>query len=791
MDRAAPEHAPLDDAAEDPQALALRELTHAPDHAGTLLRAVSEALPDPVFVKDRAGRWVFANDATLRVVRRTAAQVMGKVETEIYDDAASAMTIMANDARIMASGVSESVEERIETGGRVRWFLSTKSPFRDARGEVVGLVGVSRDISARKRSEEARLAAERRLRTVLESLSEGVLVADATGRILSWNRAALDILGFEEERQWLVGLKELARTFELVSASGEVRAVEEWPLARVLRGEAVRNEVCEIRRRDLDWRRTLRFSGALTRGAGQQDLAVLSITDITERERAVEALRLSEARFRALIEKSSDLIVLYDADLRITYWGPAVEAAVGWTAGERLGRRGLSTVHPDDAEEAARVLEAIVAPGATVQTSLRIPTKAGGHRTLEIIFRNLLHDPDVRAIVSNGRDVTAQRSLEQQMRQAQKLESIGRLAGGVAHDFNNVLTVILSSASVMREDLAERGTVSSDDVKEIEDAGNRARELTRHLLAFARKSVLTPVVLDLGKLVLSGEKMLRRLIGEDVKLVVEVEPGLWNVHADPGAIDQALMNLVVNARDAMPDGGRLVVSLRNTRSPEGPPAAHAGDWVGLSVRDSGVGMPPDVVAHLFEPLFTTKEAGKGTGLGLATVHGIATQAGGHVHVESTPGQGSTFSICLPRCREDVAAAAPAAPRPSGQGTETVLVVEDDELVRTVAVRTLARAGYRVLEAAGGADAMAVAGRHPGPIDLVVTDVVLQGASGPEVAAALAALRPGLRVVYVSGHELELLSRRGVLATDVPFLAKPFSAEALAARVRAALDAPRG
>ncbi|MFO0582515.1 MAG: PAS domain S-box protein [Anaeromyxobacter sp.] len=775
----------------DPQARALRELTHAPDQAGTLLRAVSEALPDPVFVKDRAGRWVFANDATLRVVRRTAEQVFGRTEAEIYDDAATATTIMANDARIMASGLPETVEERVETGGRVRWFLSTKSPFRDDRGEVVGLVGVARDISARKRSEEARLAAERRLRTVLESLSEGVLVADSTGRILSWNRAALDILGFEEERQWLVGLKELARTFELVSASGAVLTVEEWPLARVLRGEVVRDEAWEVRRRDTAWRRTLRFSGALTRGAGQQDLAVLSITDITERERALEALRRSEARFRALVEKSSDLIVLYDADLRITYWGPAVESAVGWTADERLGRGGLSIVHPDDAEEAARVLEAIAVPGATVQTTLRVPTKAGGHRTLEVIFRNLLHDPDVRAIVSNGRDVTEQRSLEQQVRQAQKLESIGRLAGGVAHDFNNVLTVILSSANVMREDLAERGTVSSDDVKEIEDAGNRARELTRHLLAFARKSVLTPVVLDLGKLVLSGEKMLRRLIGEDVKLVVEVEPGLWNVHADPGVIDQALMNLVVNARDAMPDGGRLVISIRNLSVPEGQPAARPGDWVRLSVRDTGVGMPPEVVAHLFEPFFTTKEAGKGTGLGLATVHGIATQAGGHVHVESAPGQGSTFSVCLPRCRDDVAVTAPAAARPSGHGSETVLLVEDDELVRTVAVRTLARAGYRVLVAAGGAEAMAVAQRHAGPIDLVVADVVLQGAAGPKVAAALSALRPELRVMYVSGHEHEQLARRGVLAPDVPFLAKPFSAEALVARVRASLDAPRG
>jgi CheY-like chemotaxis protein len=299
-------------------------------------------------------------------------------------------------------------------------------------------------------------------------------------------------------------------------------------------------------------------------------------------------------------------------------------------------------------------------------------------------------------------------------------------------------------------------------------------------------------VLDLGELLRSSEKMLRRLIGEDVRLVVEVAPGLWPVHADPGAIDQALMNLVVNARDAMPGGGRLVLEVRNASVPEGGdgvlPGARAGDWVRLAVRDQGCGMPPEVLAHLFEPFFTTKEAGKGTGLGLATVHGIATQAGGHVHVESAPGQGSTFTICLPRCHGAVAAAAAPAASRDPRGTETVLVVEDDTLVRTVATRALARAGYRVLEAPGGPEALAVAVGHDGPIHLLVTDVVLPGASGPEVAQALTALRPDLRTMYFSGHAHEALSRRGVLSPDAAFLAKPFSSDGLVATVRAVLDA---
>jgi len=763
----------------------------SPGDASVLLRAVAAAIPDPFFMKDRTGRWVYANRATLEVVERTEAQVLGRLDSEIYEDAATALALMATDQRIMDSGVPESVEERLQVRGRVRWFQSSKSPYRDARGEVVGLVCVARDITDRRRAEEARLAAEGRLRAVLESLSEGVLVADTSGRVLSWNPAAMEILGFQNERDWLIGLPEFGRFFEVCVPGGPAIALEDWPLARLVRGEAVPESIHEVRRLDTDWVRTLRFAGARTRGAGGQDLIVLSVTDLTAWERAATALRRSEARFRAIAERSTDVVVLYDEDMRVSFWSAGAEAVLGWTFEEMLGQPGLSLSHPDDRALMREALRAIRAPGAVHRLTLRGRRRDGTYRALDVVLRNQLHDPDVGAVVANGRDVTEQRSLEQQMRQAQKLESVGRLAGGVAHDFNNVLTVILSSVGVLREDLTAGDPVNPDDLREIHDAAMRARELTRHLLAFARKSVLTPVVLDLGELLRSSERMLRRLIGEDVKLVVDVAPGLWPVHADPGAIDQALMNLVVNARDAMPGGGRLVLEARNASVPEGGDAvlsgARAGDWVRLAVRDQGCGMPAEVLAHLFEPFFTTKEAGKGTGLGLATVHGIATQAGGHVHVESTPGQGSTFTICLPRCHGAVAAVAAPAQRPDPRGTETVLVVEDDGLVRTVATRALTRAGYRVLEAPGGPEALAVAVGHDGPIHLLVTDVVLPGASGPEVAQALVALRPDLRTMYFSGHAHEALSRRGVLPSDVAFLAKPFSSDGLVATVRAVLD----
>jgi signal transduction histidine kinase len=422
--------------------------------------------------------------------------------------------------------------------------------------------------------------------------------------------------------------------------------------------------------------------------------------------------------------------------------------------------------------------------------------KDGSWRILEGKGRNLLDDPAVRGVVVNARDVTEERRLEEQYRQAQKLESIGRLAGGVAHDFNNMLTVILSCVAGIRE-AQERGTpVDPEDVQQIQEAGERAREFTAQLLAFARRQVIAPVPLDLNGVVRSSERLLRRVIGEDVELVVRTQPGLWPILCDPAQMEQLLLNLAVNARDAMPRGGRLDVETSNAHVDAG--ADGASEWVHLVFRDSGTGMSKEVRERLFEPFFTTKELGKGTGLGLATVHGIVTQNGGRVLVESEPGVGTTFEIRFPRTagtslpgereRAEDPTPTPVSVTAARAGRETILVVEDDPRVRTVTVRALRAAGHRVLVAGNGSEALGIAAGEPGAVHLVVTDVVMPGMSGRAVVDALRARRPGLRALFVSGYPQEVIARRGVLEGGVEFLAKPFTPAVLVARVRALLDA---
>jgi PAS domain S-box-containing protein len=523
---------------------------------------------------------------------------------------------------------------------------------------------------------------------------------------------------------------------------------------------------------------------------GGETCAISAWHDVTALHRADAALRANEARFRTLIERSSDLIVLLDASGQVTFWSPSAAESLGWAQEDALGQRFVDQVRPDDqpafTEALARLLER---PSTTERVAVRVQREGAGWRSLEGLCRNLLDDPAVEALVLNLRDVTEHQELEEQYRQAQRLESIGRLAGGVAHDFNNLLTVILSCSESMKEDRAAGKEVDEEDIAEVHAAGERARDLTRQLLAFARKQVIAPVPLDLNGVVRGSEKLLLRVLGEDVRLVVRLSPDLWPALCDPSQVEQVLLNLAVNARDAMPGGGALEIETRNVTVGEEDvardPDRRAGEWVRIQVRDTGSGMSPEVMAHLFEPFFTTKERGRGTGLGLATVHGIVAQSGGHIHVESEEGRGTTFGICFPRSRKGEETRPASRPPSTVRGDETVLVVEDDPRVRAVTVRALEEKGYRVLPAASGQEALSLArGRS---VDLVVTDVVMPGMSGREVVDELRRATPGLRALFVSGYTQDAIARRGVLDSGVDFLPKPFTPAMLVARVRATLD----
>jgi signal transduction histidine kinase/ActR/RegA family two-component response regulator len=411
-------------------------------------------------------------------------------------------------------------------------------------------------------------------------------------------------------------------------------------------------------------------------------------------------------------------------------------------------------------------------------------------RTRELAAAN---DALRREMAERERTEGALRASEAQLRQAQKMEAIGRLAGGIAHDFNNVLTAIASYSDFIRDASAPDDERRSD-AEEIRRAADRAAFLTRQLLAFSRRQILQPRVLDLNAVVRSTEAMLRRTIGEDVTLRTELDPGLGRIRADPGQIEQVLLNLVINARDAMPRGGAVTVATQDVDFDAAEAGARllpgGGPYVALTVRDTGTGMDAQTRARIFEPFFTTKDPGKGTGLGLSTVYGIATQSGGGIGVDTAVGHGTTFTLWFPRVAADVderAADPPAATSPTG--SETILVVEDDPTVRALIGRGLREYGYDALEAADGAAAVQLCARHPGPIHLLVTDVVMPEVSGRELMEQLAGIRPELRVLLMSGYTDDAIVRHGVVGLDVPFLQKPFTPEELARKIREVLDAP--
>ena len=427
----------------------------------------------------------------------------------------------------------------------------------------------------------------------------------------------------------------------------------------------------------------------------------------------------------------------------------------------------------------------LVVSGSMGEDSAVAAMKAGA---TDYIMKDRLQRlaPAVERAIEEAAVRRDRRRLEQQLLASQRLEAVGRLAGGVAHDFNNVLTAVLGSTELLLLDTPP-GAANREELEIIREAATHAQDLIRQLLAFSSRQALKPVVLDVNHLVKNVGKMLRRLIGENIELTTEPAPDVDSVCADPGQLEQVLVNLVVNARDAMPQGGRLTIATANLTVAEGAALLPPGRYVVLRVTDTGTGMDAATVERAFEPFFTTKPHGKGSGLGLATVYGIVRQSGGHVEVESVPGAGTTFRIHLPRV-EDVAeqGAASTAATPA-RGVETVLVVEDDERVRTLARKALEQAGYRVLVAAGGKEALAAAEGHDGPIDLLMTDVVMPEMSGRTLTRRLTQRHPDLKVLYMSGYSDEDIAQHGVFEAGIAFIKKPFTPSVLTKKLREVLD----
>jgi PAS domain S-box-containing protein len=481
-----------------------------------------------------------------------------------------------------------------------------------------------------------------------------------------------------------------------------------------------------------------------------------------------------------------------DAKGRRIYNSPSYEKILGYTPEELGGTTAVDQIHPEDREKVLKAASEARRSGTGASLEYRMRHKDGSWRMLESRASTILKGGQVEKLVIVNRDVTERKHLEEQFRQSQKMDAVGRLSGGVAHDFNNLLGVIIGYGEIVQEGTAADSPLRTC-VDEMLKAGHRAAALTRQLLAFSRQQVMDPRVLDLNAVVKDMEKMLRRLISEDVQLKTVLDPALVLIKADQGQIEQVIMNLAVNARDAMPNGGELTLTTCNFHMDEDfvrryPYPVSVGDYVLLTVTDNGMGMDASTRARVFEPFFTTKEKGKGTGLGLSMVYGVVKQSGGYIDVISEPGAGATFKIYLPKVEVGLDPQKQQAELPpSLQGTETVLLVEDEIALRKLGRHLLELCGYEVLEAESGAEALKISQDHKKMIHLLLTDVVMPGMSGRLLADQLVQHRPETRVVYMSGYTGQTVGEHGVLAEGSFFLPKPFTREALARKVREALD----
>jgi len=623
---------------------------------------------------------------------------------------------------------------------------------------------------------------ERRFRRLFESGLAGVIISDLAGNFKEANGAFLRMLGYTRE-DMLEGKLNWAT---ITPPDHLVPDIEDRAQLRATGFLPLREQKYV--------HKDGRYIAALVGSAAMDGAAewISYVTDISERKQTEEALRASEAHYRSLFEQSPlPKFLLEPETLRFLVVNEAAISLYGYSRQEFLHMTLRDIRPPQDLPELL-VEMGSVGVGATRPGLRQHLKKDGSVLDVDVTLQKsvLGNQP---CILADALDVTERNHLEVQLRQAQKMEAIGNLAGGVAHDFNNLLSIILSYSEMLASDLKPQDPMR-EYLEEIMGAGQRASDLTRQLLAFSRKQILQPSTVDLNAVIDGVSKMLGRLVGEDVELSFVSQPGLGVVKADLGQLEQILMNLVVNARDAMPKGGKLTIETANVQLDSSYIALHrnvaAGPYVLLAVTDTGCGMDAATRERIFEPFFTTKELGKGTGLGLSTVFGIVQQSGGHLWVYSEPGMGTTIKVYLPQidAGSEQVMAAPIEAR-SYCGSETVLLVEDEEPVRVLARTILSRHGYHVLDAQSGGDALLICEQHNATIHVLLTDVVMPRMSGRQLAERLAPLRPEMKVLYMSGYTDDSIVRHGVLDSDVAFIQKPITPEALTKKLREVLESP--
>jgi PAS domain S-box-containing protein len=622
-------------------------------------------------------------------------------------------------------------------------------------------------------------AAELRYRTLFDNANEAISVLTPDGRILEVNHYWETLV--QLPRNEIVG----HHIAEFAAPGHEHSNVSQY--LETVNAQERKAPIYPITRRDGS---TVYVEISVTVVDIDGETAVFSIgRDVTDMLEARRSLEVSERKHRSLVEQIPDVVWVASPDGRVIYLSPQVEAICGFAPEELLGSVWFERMHADDVERVRR-LSGAAGPGG-YEAEYRWRRHDGQWIWIRSRGRAAV-DADGKAVVEGTfTEVTRQKSLEEQVRQSQKMEAIGQLTGGIAHDFNNMLAVILGNGRMLLDDLNE-GDPRREDAEAIIDAADRAAALTRQLLTFSRRQVVQPTPLNLNHVVRGIEKMLRRVIGEDIDLSIGVPDDLGTVVADASGIEQVIMNLVVNARDAMPGGGRLIIETSNVTLDEECAAMHVdatpGAHVMLAVTDTGSGMDAETRRRAFEPFFTTKPQGMGTGLGLSTCYGIVREARGHIAIYSEIGHGTVFKVYLPRIdAQRRAPAAVAASTAAGTGKETILLVEDDAQLRRTIHKILASLGYRVLDSSNGEEALSVCQSHDGPVDLILSDMVMPGLSGPEVVNLVKAYSPAARALFMSGYTDHALLRSGTGLVGVNFIQKPFTPQALGAKVRGVLD----
>jgi PAS domain S-box-containing protein len=754
-----------------------------------LLHTLMDNLPDMIYFKDRESRFTRINNAHAKAFGlEDPAQAVGKTDFDFYTPE-HAKEFHRDEEEIIRTGQPVVGKEEKESwpDGRETWASTTKMPLRDAQGQIVGTFGISRDITKRKDAEEELRRSEAKYRSTVLNIPEVVWTVTSEGRFVFITPNIERLSGYTAEEVHQYGLRLF---FESIHPDDQPR-VKEASAALFRKGQPY-NVECRARRKNGEWIWVHdRAVGTFERDGVRYANGLLS--DITERKRAEEALRESEEHFRRFIENVPLGVYRTTPDGRVLMANPALLRTLGYDSWQELASRNLES----EGFEAGR-------PRSAFREQIEREGEVGGleaawkRRDGSVVFvresARAFRADDGRVLYYDGvvEDVTERRRLEEQLRQAQKMEAVGRLAGGVAHDFNNLLTIVIGYSDLLLKKLT-----ASDGIRpcleEIKKAGERAALLTRQLLAFSRKQVLQPQILDLNSLLTNVDEMLRRVIGEDIELVTRLPSGLGRVKADPGQIEQVIMNLAVNARDAMPQGGQLTLEAANAELDSSYVSSHGsvlpGHYVMIAMSDTGIGMDAGTQAHIFEPFFTTKEQGKGTGLGLATVHGIVKQSGGSIWVYSEPGKGTTFKVYLPRIDQAVEVVAPTQVPVDelSLGCETILLVEDEGAVCSLVRGVLESRGYQVLETNRANEALEIGERHKERIHLLLTDVVMPQMNGMELAEHLALIHPETKILYMSGYTDDAVVRNGLLGPGTVLLQKPFTADALACKLREVLD----